>query len=176
MADLSTLSRGELSDLFTGDPWQDNHLLNNWERLHRVVRMESFPTRVYLPISDSCNARCEFCLSWLYKNVFMAPEVLDRFADVLKRAHFIDLCGYGEPLVNPRFMEITQALEKYVDARCQTVLFSNGAVLDKWIERLLDLGIGWYAFSLNAATAEPTTPSWGWALRHSIGSSKPFIR
>jgi pyruvate-formate lyase-activating enzyme len=149
-----TLTREELNQCLTGDIWQDNRLINTWEYHHRQSKLESYPWRVYLPIADSCNARCEFCTSWLYKDVYLRPSAIDTFAEVLKRAQYIDLCGYGEPLANPDFEEIVAALARYVDPRSQMVLYSNGALLDRWIDRLLDLGVSWFAFSLNAATPE----------------------
>ena len=148
-----TLSRDELNKYLTGDIWEDNFLVNTWEYTHHVSKLESYPWRVYLPIADSCNARCEFCTSWLYKDLYLKPSTLEMFSEVLKRAHYIDLCGYGEPLIHPDFAEITAGLARYIDARSDVVLYSNGALLDRWIDRLLDLGVKWFAFSLNAATA-----------------------
>jgi pyruvate-formate lyase-activating enzyme len=147
------LSRDALNGYLTGDVWEDNLIINIWEYVHHVSTLESYPWRVYLPIADSCNARCEFCTSWLYKDLYLRPAALETFSDVLKRARYIDLCGYGEPLANPDFAEITAGLAQYVDRRSEMVLYSNGALLDRWIDRLLDLGVKWFAFSLNAATA-----------------------
>jgi len=148
-----TLSRSDLNKHLTGDIWEDNFLINIWEYTHRVPTLESYPWRVYLPIADSCNARCEFCTSWLYKDLYLQPSALETFSDVLKRAWYIDLCGYGEPLANPDFAEIVATLDQYVDPRSEIVLYSNGALLDRWITRLLDLGVKRFAFSLNAATS-----------------------
>lgn len=147
------LSRNNLDALLSGDAWEDNYIINTWERINHATVLESFPWRVYLPIADSCNARCEFCTSWLYGNVFLDPKILEHFSGALRHARIIDLCGYGEPLINPHFEEITQNLMRHVDRRCQMVLYSNGALLDKWIDRLLDIGVRYFAFSLNAATA-----------------------
>jgi pyruvate-formate lyase-activating enzyme len=148
-----TLSRSELNRYLTGDIWDDNFIINTWEYVQRLSKLESYPWRVYLPIADSCNARCEFCTSWLYKDLYLHPSALETFSDVLKRARYIDLCGYGEPLANPNFAEIAAALDRYVDPRSEVVLYSNGALLDRWIDRLLDLGVKWFAFSLNAASS-----------------------
>jgi pyruvate-formate lyase-activating enzyme len=150
---VRTLSRSDLNEHLTGDIWQDNFLINTWEYAHRITTLESYPWRVYLPIADSCNARCEFCTSWLYKDLYLKPSALQTFLNVLKRARTIDLCGYGEPLANPDFAEIVTTLAQYVDPRSEIVLYSNGALLDRWIDRLLDLGVKWFAFSLNAATS-----------------------
>jgi molybdenum cofactor biosynthesis enzyme MoaA len=85
----------------------------------------------------------------------MQPSALETFSAVLDRAWYIDLCGYGEPLANPHFAEIVSTLARYVDPRSEIVLYSNGALLERWIDRLLDLGVTRFAFSLNATT--PTT-------------------
>src|SRR5262245_529504 len=88
---VRTLSRSDLNEHLTEDIWEDNFLINTWEYTHRVTTLESYPWRVYLPIADSCNARCEFCTSWLYKDLYLKPSALQTFLDVLKRARTIDL-------------------------------------------------------------------------------------
>jgi pyruvate-formate lyase-activating enzyme len=148
-----TWSRSDLNNYLTGDICKDNFFINTWEYVHRVTTLESYPWRIYLPIADSCNARCEFCTSWLYKDLYLHPRALATFSEVLRRACYIDLCGYGEPLASPHFAEIVTTLARYVDPRSEIVLYSNGALLDKWITRLLDLGVKRFAFSLNATTA-----------------------
>jgi hypothetical protein len=69
-------------------------------------------------------------------------------------AHHIDLAGYGEPLAHPDFSAVIDRLESYIDPRCQLVLFSNGALISKWVHKLLDLNVSVVAISLNAATAQ----------------------
>jgi pyruvate-formate lyase-activating enzyme len=148
------LSRAELQEHLTGDAWHDNIILNGWEYATKAIELESLPPSVCLPIADSCNARCEFCLSWLMKGAWLDTTVLDRLSEPLRTAAFIDLAGYGEPLAHPDFSGVINKLEGYIDQRCRLVLFTNGALLSRWIDRLLDLNVSAVAISLNAATAE----------------------
>jgi MoaA/NifB/PqqE/SkfB family radical SAM enzyme len=150
---LKAVPRQALDALFAGDRLEDNYLLNCWEYANGAITLESLPWHIHLPIADSCNARCEFCTSWLTHGYFMKPEALDRLSEVLATARVVALCGYGEPLANPDFGAIVTALERYVDKRCHTVLFTNGALLERWVDRLLDLNVGTVDISLNAATA-----------------------
>lgn len=150
---VASLKRGDI-DAFAHDPWAYNFVLNHWEHVHGKYELESYPWRVYLPVADSCNARCEFCTSWLNRNRYMTPAQVDALAPVLSRAAFIDLCGYGEPLSNPHFSEVVSRLEAHLDSRCQLALFSNGALLERWLDRLVDLGVNIFNISLNAASAE----------------------
>jgi MoaA/NifB/PqqE/SkfB family radical SAM enzyme len=96
---------------------------------------------------------CEFCLSWLMKGAWLDYTILDRLSEPLRYASYIDLAGYGEPLAHPDFAAVIDRLERYIDPRCRLVLFTNGALLGKWIDRLLDLNVSVVAISLNAATA-----------------------
>jgi pyruvate-formate lyase-activating enzyme len=150
---VRTLDRSDV-ERFAGDPWVYNYVLNMWEYVNGKAVLESYPWRIYLPIADSCNARCEFCTSWLSDSNYITPDQVDALAPVLKRAVFIDLCGYGEPLSNPHFEDVIDRIDHYIDPRCQLALFSNGALLERWLDRLLAMGVNTFNISLNAATAE----------------------
>ncbi|WP_161957948.1 radical SAM protein [Azospirillum palustre] len=136
-----------------GDQWFWNYLLNRWEYAHRKISLQTYPWQIYLPISDSCNARCEFCTSWLGRSKYMTAANVQDFSQVLANAKCIDLCGYGEPLSNPEFEDIVHQLDGCVDPRCQFTLFTNGALLHRWVDRLLGLGVNIFNISINAATA-----------------------
>ena len=62
---LLTLELRDLDEAFSHDPWMYNFLLSIWEFARGKTHLTSYPWNITLPIADVCNARCEFCTSWL---------------------------------------------------------------------------------------------------------------
>jgi sulfatase maturation enzyme AslB (radical SAM superfamily) len=155
LAEMSTwLTKDDLREIFSHDPYLYNFALNHWEFVHGVAEMESFPWNVVVPIADLCNASCTFCNSWLRGKRLLKMEELDNFREVLPYAAMIGLEGHGEPLIHPQFRKIIARLNELIDPRCRSYIITNAVHLDDHLDDLVALGVGVYNISLNAATRQ----------------------
>jgi MoaA/NifB/PqqE/SkfB family radical SAM enzyme len=148
---LAKWSRAQLQAVFSGDPWQDNLVLNKWEFATGVSRMESYPWRFSVPFV-LCNARCDFCAAWLVQGKPMPIDLLDRLDVVLPYLAEIDLVGWGEPLIHPEFEVILAKFRANADRRARIALTTNGVHLKKWVDRLIDANVKDVAISMHAAS------------------------
>lgn len=107
------------------------------EPLHKVVPLNT-PFVFYFEPSGYCNLKCNFCCQrgrggaeGLKKAIMpfsLAKKVVDDICDFPDKAKMIRICGFGEPLVNPEFVEIIEYMhEKLVQTRI--VLVTNGILL-----------------------------------------------
>ncbi len=130
-------------------------------------RYHRLPTRgpwlVQIGISEACNYRCLMCpfhnpvIDKTHKESEMPRMSYDMFARLLadlKRmgTEAVDICGNGEPLTNPRAMDMI-ALARSMGFRVK--MATNGALLTgSRARRLVDLGVERMHVSINAGTAE----------------------
>jgi len=135
-------------------PLLQNFATSIWEFAKGVDTLTSYPWNVSIPVADLCNARCTFCTSWLDGRKVIDLEQLEMFEPVLRRSMFVGLVGHGEPLAHPRFDELCERLQTMLDPLSMCYTITNGALLDKWRDRLDHINLRSYSVSLNAATAE----------------------
>jgi sulfatase maturation enzyme AslB (radical SAM superfamily) len=150
---VAEFSKDELESFFKIDPYFLNFIMNKWEYVTGQSEMTTYPWNIYLPISDSCNAKCVFCSAWIDGKKYLPIESLDNLAPVLKNARRLGLAGYGEPLKHPEFDSLVLKLTDTIDKRCEVYLITNGFILDKYIEKLTPI-VKTFNISLNASTAE----------------------
>jgi MoaA/NifB/PqqE/SkfB family radical SAM enzyme len=136
----------------TGDPLQDNLVLNKWEFAHGVTVLKSLPWRLSIPFV-LCNARCDFCAAWLMKGNAALDDLMTSLIPVIRHSYELDLVGWGEPLIHPQFDHILEILKKEADPRARLALTTNGTVLDEWIDRLLEANVMAYAISVHATNS-----------------------
>lgn len=153
-AAITRYDKEEIKRAFTWDAYTRNFLLNLWECENQVDTLESYPWNVALPIADVCNARCQFCSSWLLGKSVMTPAQLAPYLEILPYARLIGFQGHGEPLANPHLPEILSAMAAVIDPRAQGYVITNGVFLAKYLEALLRSRISTFNISLNAATAK----------------------
>jgi MoaA/NifB/PqqE/SkfB family radical SAM enzyme len=80
----------------------------------------------------------------------MRAETFDRIRPYLPLAENVDLTGGGEPLKNPRLVEMVAAAKA---AGCSVGFSSNAVRLHPHIsQELIDLELDWISFSVDAAT------------------------
>jgi wyosine [tRNA(Phe)-imidazoG37] synthetase (radical SAM superfamily) len=150
---VAEFSKDELESFFKIDPYFLNFIVNKWEYATGQSEMTAYPWNIYLPISDSCNAKCVFCSAWIDGKKYLPIEMLDNLSPVLKNARMLGLAGYGEPLKHPEFDGLISKLTNTIDKRCEVYLITNGFILDKYIEKLTPV-VKTFNISLNASTAE----------------------
>ncbi len=130
-------------------------------------RYHRMPTRgpwlVQIGISEACNYRCLMCpfhnpvVDLTHKESQMPRMSYEMFARLLadlKRmgTEAVDICGNGEPLTNPRAMDMI-ALARSMGFRVK--LATNAALLTgSRARRLVDLGVERMHVSINAGTPE----------------------
>lgn len=152
--ELRSATLDDVRGLFPDDALLSNFVLNVWESRHGKTTLQSLPWNVSLPISDVCNARCNFCTSWFDGRQQLTLEQLDLFAPVLRTAIYVGLIGHGEPLSHPRLGDIADRLSSYLDRRAASYTITNGVYLSKWFDRLDQLRLKSLSCSLNAATEQ----------------------
>lgn len=126
------------------------------QTLHGVIRR---PSRInYRPVymqvesTNYCNLHCTFCQRDNIESKFehMDPAKLEKILDEFK-PRFLNLGGDGEPLLNPHVGELISLAK----ARGCTVNFaSNGTVLGKVADKLIDSELDLLKISIDASTPE----------------------
>ena len=147
--------RQEIIERYRDDPFLLNYHLNLWEYKTGQVILNSYPWSLSLPISNVCNAKCDFCSAWLQQvQSFMQIDQVERLSILLKYAKTVGLVGYGEPLINPHLEEIVARCRAYMDDRATFYTITNGATLEKKLPVLLRHGVKSFKISVNAASDE----------------------
>jgi GTP 3',8-cyclase len=122
---------------------------DDWEKQKKV-----YPLYVEISPSGSCNHRCSFCaVDYIgYKNVFLAPEVLQKCLDVFaaKGVKSIMFAGEGEPLLMKGLgASIVYAKRLGLDIGITT---NASPLTEKFVTEAL-ASISWIKASINAGTA-----------------------
>lgn len=109
---------------------------------------------IQIEASLECNLECVMC-PWNElrpAEASMSWDTFERLIPYLELAESVDLTGGGEPLKNPLLVEMVQAAS---EAGCEVGFSTNGIRLTPQIaQRLVDAGLDWVSFSVDAASAE----------------------
>jgi wyosine [tRNA(Phe)-imidazoG37] synthetase (radical SAM superfamily) len=151
---IKDYTREELIDIYRGDSFLCNYLVNHWEFLTNQTKLTSYPWKLTIPVSDTCNASCPFCDSWIKGEKKIKLEELYNLTPLIKYAAEISIQGHGEPTAHPNFKAILDYLGENKDPRCLTNIITNGSLLYKYLDALEKLGLNVYNISLNAASSE----------------------
>jgi pyruvate-formate lyase-activating enzyme len=152
---LAKDERREIIERLRSDPFWLNYELNKFEFKHGFSDLISYPISVSIPISNTCNAKCLFCTAWLHREQpFLQPNDIQIFSEVLPYAHNVGLVSYGEPLANPHLIEILSKCREYMDKRATFYLVTNGHLLKRYLQPLLEAKVSAFNISLNAITPE----------------------
>ncbi len=95
-------------------------------------------TRYYFPLTNKCNADCDFCCMWSSskKNLFLDFNRFKEIVDGGNKDFEIYLEG-GEPFLNKHIMLFMEYA--YYTGRCKKILIStNGLLLQDYSDRLID--------------------------------------
>ncbi len=151
---IDGVQRDEIDAHFAGDPWARNLVLNLWEYHNKVSEVESYPWNIAFPIADLCNARCTFCTSWVEGKAFFTLDDARHYEELLPYARTFGYQGHGEPLANPKIIELIRYFGERLDPRCVTYTITNGVYLEKCMDVFQETGLNNAAVSLNATTSE----------------------
>lgn len=121
--------------------------------MEKLLRKLSAPIFVDLSITNKCNLNCIYCYACadFYKDDTLSLEEIkglcDQFDDM--GVHYVRLAG-GEPLLHPRFDEITGLISRY-NFLCS--VSTNGVSLNKQlVKSIKKSGIDWVVVSLDGST------------------------
>jgi MoaA/NifB/PqqE/SkfB family radical SAM enzyme len=163
---LASLSRIRLSQLWWifNEPFTARQKANYLKYLQHEpgTTVDYEPIRMSLVSTGQCNLKCVMCHTH-------SPQLTDKYAfsqekvgsltfDLFKQTVdrydtplTVDIIGGGEPLLNPDLFKIAEycAVEKHMIPKT----FSNGVVLDKFIDKLLNSHLAGITVSLNSHDA-----------------------
>ncbi|BAL80153.1 tungsten cofactor oxidoreductase radical SAM maturase [Caldisericum exile] len=112
--------------------------------------------KAYVEITTFCNLNCKMCFRRFWQDKLRQMQfsdylkVLDNFKD-FPQLETVYLGGIGEPLVHPDIVEIIKETKK----RGYRVEFgTNGALLNKYAEDLVNLGVDKITVSIDAPEKE----------------------
>jgi MoaA/NifB/PqqE/SkfB family radical SAM enzyme len=95
-------------------------------RLRRLV-LNSYPTMVYVELTQNCNGACRMCRGrkWPYDPALnMSDDLFDRISDeIFPSAGLVDLRGWGESTLLPNF---SSYLKRTVSSGVRVRLVTNG--------------------------------------------------
>ena len=111
---------------------------------------------VQVEVTSFCNAFCVYCPRTVYRekwrNRHLPTSTFDKLMSSLPETGILFLQGWGEPLLNPHFIEMVRVAKAW---GLQVGATTNGTLIDdEMADILVDSGIDVLAFSLAGATPE----------------------
>lgn len=105
---------------------------------------------LYLRVNQYCNAHCFMCDFWKNKKIEIEEE---EFEDILKKVGNVEMIRFtgGEPLLCDK---LPQYIEKCHSKGIKTSIITNGFLLEKKIDDLVEKGLDQIVISVDGSTAE----------------------
>lgn len=134
-----------------------NSVLSKMDSLRNSPHLLAAPSNLHLELTNRCNLKCRTCgrNHWdgnLNPLGDMSLETVRRLEPYLKRAGCINVWGYGESLLHPRFFEM---LDYCTQFQSNIQLFTNGTTLtESNVTRLVERNLHLLVISLDGATDE----------------------
>lgn len=114
----------------------------------------TYPPVISIALNSHCNATCFFCREDDYKGDSIEFDNVYKLESAIRNARTIDLTGWGEPFLYPRFEEIVDYICSTNSTRQLVQVTSNGSLLSKKWGKMLSGKVNRFIISLNAATAQ----------------------
>ncbi len=136
------------------NPFQsDNSSLNISEMEEGKTVLKSYPRRILLELTSACNLKCIMCGrdEVEFKKSYLDVNILSYIKNVLESAEEVALFGWGEPTVHPDFSEFLKRLSNY---NVRKYFVTNGMLLDKFINDVINYKTDIIAISLDGATPD----------------------
>lgn len=114
----------------------------------RPIHLTYNPIYVNLETNNTCNLKCTMCLrnNYSFKEKFLSFEKFKVIYDKINPTH-IGLHGYGEPLLNKDLFQMI----KYTAKRSKVCVTTNGTLLDKYTDQLINHNTNSIKVSIDAA-------------------------
>ena len=113
-----------------------------------------YPKELFIFLTTRCNIRCFICRRENHVAEDLVFADIYRLEHAIKNASIIDLTGWGEPLIYPKFKEVLHYIYS-INAKPNLIrITTNGTLLSGEIAQLLTGHLNKVTISLNAATKE----------------------
>ncbi|MEM2661621.1 MAG: radical SAM protein [Nitrososphaeria archaeon] len=104
-------------------------------------------------VTSKCNSKCIQCRYWTLSESTISIQEIKELLDFLKKYQVSKICiTGGEPTLHPRITEILKIFRTQMPPETKIVLFSNGLILDEYIDKISS-HVDIYVISLDAATS-----------------------
>lgn len=148
--------RAKTIDLFKYDGLTKSQCKNSEKNISEIkdksIKLNSYPRRLVLELTNACNLSCIMCgrdegdFSYNYFDL----RYIEKLEHILGCIEEVTLFGWGEPTVHPRFKEILEFFDRYP---VKKYFVTNGTTLRRIKEYLFDYKVDIMAVSLDGATA-----------------------
>ena len=152
-----TILRAKTVDLFKYQGLTEIQLENSEKNLQEIknrnLKLNSYPRRLVLELTNACNLNCIMCGrdGGDFKYNFLDIQCLYKLESILNYVEEVTLFGWGEPTIHPKFKDILEFLNKHP---VKKYFVTNGTTLAKIKEYLFDYKVDIMAVSLDGATAK----------------------
>ena len=126
--------------------------LYSGEGLPEHLLRYTYPPVISIALNSHCNAACFFCREDDYKGDSIDFDNVVKLESAIRNARTIDLTGWGEPFLYPRFVEIVGYICATNSTKQLIQVTSNGSLLSEKWGKLLSGKLNRLILSLNAAT------------------------
>ena len=132
---------------------EQNSKLNLLEIDKQATKLESYPRRIVLEMTSACNIKCVFCGrdEAEFNQTYLPLEVLDKLEPALQKCEEVTLFGWGEPTINPKFIQFLERLDK---TPVRKYFVTNGTRLEKFIDAIFAYHVDIIAVSLDGPNAQ----------------------
>jgi radical SAM protein with 4Fe4S-binding SPASM domain len=119
----------------------------------KIYVVAGFPTHLDIEASSVCQMRCPMCYTSYMDSSFKGIMKYDLYKKIIDQAvsegvYSVKLSWRGEPLLNPRIVDIVRYAKK--SGIKEVAFLSNGERLSNNIsEQLVDAGLDWISFSID---------------------------
>lgn len=111
-------------------------------------------SRAYVEITNVCNMNCSFCHGHSRQKRFMSLQEFSHILDQLEgKTQYVYYHLMGEPLLHP---QLPQFLTLAAQRGFRSVITTNGTLLKKWGQELLDAGLHKISISLHSFEGKAT--------------------
>lgn len=152
-----TILRAKTIELFKYTGLTEVQEKNSKENLYEIktgsLRLNSYPRRLVLELTNACNLNCIMCGrnegDFTYN--FIDIQYLYTLKHIVNYIEEVTLFGWGEPTIHPKFKDILGFLNKYP---VRKYFVTNGTTLQKIKQYLFDHKVDIMAVSIDGAVAE----------------------
>jgi len=113
-----------------------------------------YPRHLFIFLTTRCNLHCFICRREGFKGEDLNFENLYKLKNAVRHAAVIDLTGWGECFLYPRFDDVLRYIYSLNKRKRLIYITSNGSILSKSKAELLRGRLSGMTISLNAATSE----------------------
>ncbi|MBF0266080.1 MAG: radical SAM protein [Gammaproteobacteria bacterium] len=128
----------------------ENSEKNNKEIKNKANKLNSYPKRLVLELTNACNLKCVMCGrdESEFNQTFFDINLLKKFEEILASIEEVTLFGWGEPTMHPKFRDLLQFFDKYP---VKKYFVTNGMFLDKFADDIFENKVDIIAVSLDGA-------------------------